>query len=156
MDLRNAYSYITDSRLYNGDARCVASGNSADEYYWKHPGISSSTPTYFKIHVRTYLNHLSFTDPSATYYVEYFRNVYYPVGSLNQNNAPAGWTEIISKDVKTLFTNGGYWSSDAYIEPSGKSGYNTGADAIQVVYIREEQNCRLNFRRRKKQRKGEE
>ncbi|MCM1007273.1 MAG: hypothetical protein NC485_04945 [Ruminococcus flavefaciens] len=139
VNVNNAYSYITDNSLFNGDARCVASGNTANTYHWKHGGLSSSVPTYFTVHVGAYLNHLSFTDPAAKYYVEYRQYMSTPVGTINQNLAPAGWNYISVKDVKSYILSGGggyagYWSSDAYVEPSGRSGYYTGADAIRVWF----------------------
>lgn len=139
VNVNNSYSYITGNGLFNGDARCVASGNTNNKYYWEHQGLGSSVPTYFTIHVGAYLNHLSFTDPAAKYYVEYRQYMSAPVGTINQNTAPAGWNYISVKDVKSYVPNGsggyaGYWSTDAFVEPSGKSGYYTGADAIRVWF----------------------
>jgi hypothetical protein len=138
-DVRSAYSYITADSLYNGDARCTSSINSDCRYYWSYPGLANSTPEYFNISIGAYLNHLSFTDTAAKYYVNYFPNTYYLVGTINQNNAPAGWNYRTVYNVQSLRVvnsehTGGYYSYDAFVEPSGRSNMNTGADGLKVWF----------------------
>ena len=55
------------------------------------------------------------------------------VGSINQNTAPSGWSYITKYDVSSLSADGGFYSSFAYIKPSGNSG-GIGADAINVKF----------------------
>jgi len=141
-DVRSVYTYITATSLYNGDARRASSSNSLGEYYYNYPSLGvtgTGSPASFTIHIGAYLNHASFTDTSAKYYVEYAPYVFQRVGAINQNTAPGGWNYISKSNVESAIlvaTNvkGGFSGNEAYVNPSGLSGKYTGADGLKVWF----------------------
>lgn len=141
-DVRSIYTYITANSLYNGDARRASSNNSLGEYYYKYPSLGvtgKGSPATFTIHVGAYLNHATFTDTSAKYYVEYAPYVFQRVGAINQNTAPGGWNYISKSNVQSAIlvetgVKGGFSGNEAYVNPSGLSGKYTGADGLKVWF----------------------
>lgn len=127
----NGFSYITSSSLYNGDAR-IAASNSSYYYYWTYPAISFSAPSC-NIVVQAYLNHANFTDTAARYTVAVCQNANYTIGTIDQNAAPSGWNLIRRNNLTSLDLPNYFSSADASVNPSGRSGVNTGADAIMVA-----------------------
>lgn len=133
-DVRSVYTYIKAKSLYNGDARRASSSNSLGEYFYNYPNLGKGSPSTFTIHVGAYLNHATFTDTSAKYYVEYAPYVFQRVGAINQNTAPGGWNYISKGNVKSAIANGGFSGNEAYVNPSGLSGKYTGADGLKVWF----------------------
>lgn len=127
-------SYLTSSYHYNGDARRQSSSSPSNGLYrwiYKSTFIKSGT---INATVKAYLNDYSFTDPAARYYINY-GNTYVVklAGTLNQNTAPGGWNTIGSISMAPIDSSGRNVSSYVQLSVSGKSGYNTGADGIQIT-----------------------
>lgn len=120
-------STFTDGSLYNGDAR--KAGLSTSNYYnYTHP--DKNLGKSFHVSVSAYLNHNDFRDPAARYYVLINDRKMY-VGSIDQYNAPGGWSKIGD--------TGEVWSVTQYgkgvrVSPSGRRDY-TGADGISIQYV---------------------
>lgn len=123
----SGFSYISGGSCYNGDARIASSGNSSSFYHWIHPKISLGGVKTVTVNLQVYLNHANFTDPSAKYTV-YKNGASLTVGYINQNTAAGGWNykSASSNDFTGLWLVG--------VSPSGLSGYQTGADAVNVTY----------------------
>lgn len=131
----SGFSYIKNvSSLANGDARYSSSSSSSNYYSWKYPSMSSkSTTQYATIKVGAYLSYSSWTDTAATYYVQYNFYSDCKIGTINQNKAPNGYSYIEAKDIHTLNADGGHYSANAYLYPSGNANQTTGADEIKVT-----------------------
>lgn len=119
------FSYITNSGLYNGDARMVYSPNGG-YYVWKYASVKPSG-----VFAHVYLNHSSFTDPKA----EYVHHDYYGSAHtsqlfsyLNQNTALSGWNYIGHVSIS------GRECIHIGCRASRTSGTYMGADAIRVMY----------------------
>lgn len=130
----NAFSYITANGLYNGDARSVASSTKSAFYRWTYPSCGQYGSSTLTVKVEAYLNHGSFTDPAAEYYVQLSESRYSKAGTIDQNKAKAGWNYISQKSYTSPYAGGGFISKGAEVWASGQSGYITGADAIRVTY----------------------
>lgn len=127
----SAFSYITASYLYNGDARIASSSSSNNYYEWHYPSIFAEK-TSCTCKVQAYLNHSNFTDTSASYYVGLAQTMAYRVGSINQNTAPSGWTSI-SRNFSSVPEGNFFSSTYASVHASGASGKYTGADGLKVT-----------------------
>lgn len=122
------WTYMSAGSLYYGDARISASGNVNHYYrYTFDHYVKTVGPTSIKL--RVYLNHADFTDPNAKYRIMHSSGFSY--GYLNQNNASAGWNTVIQTTVGSTGTTYYYTGADVY--PSSYTGYNTGADAVEVT-----------------------
>lgn len=132
---QNGFStYFTSSYHYNGDARKQPSSSPSNGLYrWIYKNTFLKTGT-INASLKAYLNDYSFTDISARYYVNY-GNTYVVklVGTINQNTAPGGWNTIGSTSMAAIDSTGKNVSSYVQVSVSGKSGYNTGADGIQIT-----------------------
>lgn len=131
----NGFStYFTSSYHYNGDARKQSSSSPSNGLYrWIYKSSFLKTGT-ISASLKAYLNDYSFTEPSARYYVNYGNtSVVKLVGSFNQNTAPGGWNTIGSTSMAPIDSSGKNVSSYVQLSVSGKSGYNTGADGIQIT-----------------------
>ncbi len=131
----NGFStYFTSSYHYNGDARRQSSSSPSNGLYrWIYKSSFLKTGT-INASLKAYLNDYSFTDPSARYYVNYGNtSVVKLVGTINQNTAPGGWNTIGSAYMAPIDSTGRNVSSFVQLSVSGKSGYNTGADGIQIT-----------------------
>lgn len=124
----SGFSYMSSGSCYNGDARISSSNYSSNFYHWIHPKTTLS-PTSVTVDLKVYLNHSNFTDPAASYSV-YRNGASLPLQCLNQNTAHSGWNSI-STTTGNNFT--ALWF--VAVMPSGKSGYQTGADAVDVRYV---------------------
>ena len=123
----NGFSYISNSSCYNGDAR-RRSSSVGDSYVWIHPTIQFNNTTTVTVNLEVYLNHSTFTDPSATYKMNKDGSLE-DICTINQNTAPAGFGSVKSKKV-----SGCTQLKEISVRTSEKSGYYTGADAIKVTY----------------------
>lgn len=126
-----SWSYITNSGLYNGDARIISSSPHNNCYQWIWPTYVKSEPIYATLSV--YLNNANFTDPAAMYTLyESVGFVEHNVGTLNQKYAAAGWTSfsLVTLDYSSI--DGYYRTYYAAVNTSGDSG-QTGADAIRIT-----------------------
>lgn len=123
----SGFSYISGGSCYNGDARIISSGNASSFYHWIHPKISLGGVKTVSVSLQVYLSDSRFTDPSAKYTV-YKNGASLTVGYINQNTAVSGW------NYRTKSSNDftGLWLVS--VSPSGTSGYQTGADAVNVTY----------------------
>lgn len=123
----SGFSYINGGGCYNGDARIASSGSSSNFYHWIHPKVSLGGVKTVYVNLQVYLSDSRFTDPSAKYSV-YKNGASLTVNYINQNTAVSGWTSISasSNDFTGLWLVG--------VSSSGLSGYQTGADAVNVQY----------------------
>jgi hypothetical protein len=128
----SSYVYMQASGLFNGDARYTSSSNSNNWYRWSFPYISIPG-NYCNYQIGAYLNHSSFTD-IVSYGAEYYPDVYYFTGYIDQDNAASGWNFTATKNVKSyVYTiGGGFYTGSIEIMPSGASGKRTGADEVSV------------------------
>ena len=121
------WNYISASSLFYGDARISASGNV--NYYYRYTFdhyVKTVGPT--SLQLRVYLNHVNFTDPDAKYRIMHASGNTY--NYLNQNNAAAGWNTVIQTTIGSTGTT--YYYTGADVFPSENTGYNTGADGVEV------------------------
>ena len=128
------FVYTTASSHYNGDARISGSAYSGNIYEWIYPhpksGAAFVKGDNVSIKVEAYLNHSTFKDPAAVYYVNTWQYTATFVKTLDQNKAAAGWNVL-----GTISQNRDGWLSEyVHMNPSGTVGLNTGADAIRVTY----------------------
>lgn len=94
-----------------------------------------TTKDNISVEIKAYLNHSRFTDPRAEYYASVnIDDVYYKIGTINQNSANAGWNYVNTRSFnKNYKIQGAFVVNEAYVCPSGSSGYETGADAVYVT-----------------------
>ena len=126
--------YMSSSSLYYSDARIQNSNNSSYSYHYHFPTVST-TKDNISVEIKAYLNHSRFTDPRAEYYASVnIDDVYYKIGTINQNSANAGWNYVNTRSFsKNYKIQGAFVVNEAYVCPSGSSGYETGADAVYVT-----------------------
>ncbi len=125
------WTYITNTGLYNGDARLISSSVKNNYYRWEWPEYVKAEPIYATLSV--YLNNVNFTDPAASYIMS--SNVSYMdqmVGTLNQKYATSGWTSFPLITLEFGHISGYNATHFAAVITSGDSG-QTGADAIRIT-----------------------
>lgn len=119
--------------FYN-DMRLSPSISGSNAYYkWTYTVVNYGY-TSGSLSLGVYLNNANFTDPYAEYIVENFSGgpessgTTLPVGHINQNTAPAGWTTI-SCTMTSYYDNN---ISSGFIQVRASSGSykQLGADAI--------------------------
>lgn len=124
---QSGFSYITNSSCYNGDAR-RASCSSSNYYYWIHARTTLGSVKTVTVKLQLYLNHSTFNDPAATYYV-LTDGTMSSVLTLNQDTAPAGWGSTYTKSLSNCTVLG-----EVLVTPSNSSGRYCGADGVSVSY----------------------
>ena len=123
------------SGSYNGDMRISSTGT--DSFYrWRYPVIEVNS-IHCVVTLYVYLNDVNFTDPYTrydmmTYPIEDEGAGYYDtLGYINQNTAPAGWSHINSA-INAYSGQSSIFSSAITVLHSNNSGYQMGADAVEV------------------------
>jgi len=134
--INGPFSIITSSTCYNSDARRISSNAMSNSYYeWTYPSCGQYGSSYLTVQLEVYLNHSTFTDSDAKYYVQYSQYAYSLIGTINQRLAKAGWNTFLKKSIPSITAGGGFISRGLYVKPSGNPSQYTGADAIRITYF---------------------
>lgn len=124
---------ISGSTLFYKDARTQSCNMNGSTYYYNFPSYLRYTPIFATI--SAYLYHANFTDPRAAYYInDYSSSASSLAGYINQNTAPAGWSQIGTADTGIRHAEGWYTTRRVELWASTRgSSYTCGADAIKVA-----------------------
>lgn len=110
----------------------LTSGGGQKEYQWLFNRIGG----YGKVGVTfsVWLYHSSFNDPAARYYAK-VSNLYSVLcGQVNQDTAPAGWTDFPKTEWASFYPNNSNGVSGFCLDPSTRgSSYTCGADWVEAT-----------------------
>lgn len=129
-------SFGTWTRVYNsnlkyGEGLYTQCNDSRKFYEWIYNPIGGKNDMYVTLSVWLYDS--TFNDPAASYYVE-AGYVYNTIGTVNQNTAPAGWTDFPQKVLKCRDAGGNNISHSVRMYPSTRgSKYTCGADWVEAT-----------------------
>lgn len=86
------------------------------------------------ITLSVWLYHSSFNDPAARYYVYRHSHVSRLIGTVNQNTAPAGWTDFPYVTINAMDAGGANMIQSIILIPSTRgSSYTCGADWVEAT-----------------------
>ena len=130
------WSKVYSSNLWYGEAlrtACTTYGNGATKFYrWIF-----ANPVWGEgrmgITLSVWLYHSSFTDPEATYYAYTHSYTSQKIGTVNQNTAPAGWTDFDYKIIESLDAGGSNVIQAIEMRTSLDAGSYCGADWVEAT-----------------------
>lgn len=133
-----SWSRVYSSNLKYGEGlitTCTTYGNNGASKFYKW---IFAYPVYGQgdmgITLSVWLYHSQFNDPSAKYYVWTHSSMGQLVGSVNQNTAPAGWTDFPYKTIKCYDAGGVNVCQGIELIPSTRgSSYTCGADWVEAT-----------------------
>lgn len=132
----NGFTKYPDSNCYNNDYRIRFYSNPSYYYEYIYNSVVQKTGS-MSVYLSVYLNHLSFTDPEASYRVYYYSSTgpteYYVSTTINQDTAAAGWNPLTTMIISSgsSYT---YYSPRTQVRCSNHPYQHTGADGIYASY----------------------
>lgn len=130
------WSKVYSDNLRYGEAlytSCTTYGNGATKFYrwiFANPVRGSGD---MGITLSVWLYHSSFTDPAATYYAYTHSYSLQKIGTVNQNTAPAGWTDFDYKTIRCLDAGGANVIQAIEMRTSQNAGRSCGADWVEAT-----------------------
>lgn len=132
-DSSGTWTRVYSNNLRYGEGLITTCNSSSKFYEWifRSPVYGEG---YMDITLSVWLYHPQFNDPAASYSVFTHSYTAFSIGTVNQDTAPAGWTDFPRKSIRAMDAGGANVCQSFIMDPSTRgASYTCGADWVEAT-----------------------